>query len=109
MTHALDQFGRLVISIDKEEQRLLKEAAADESPEFNFDSDYNMHEVFEHLVCNSELDWINPEDTGDMTSAPMLGIRAEDETIINRWAFMDYQIISPQRRLMETGQTIWQK
>ena len=36
--------------------------------------DDTMYEFFEHLVCNSELEWITPEWTGDLTDAPMLGI-----------------------------------
>jgi hypothetical protein len=43
--------------------------------------DDTMHAALESLVCNSELDWINPADTGDLTDAPMLGILGEPGTI----------------------------
>src|SRR5437868_6992290 len=48
-------------------------------------------EALEHLVCNSELEWVNPADTGDLTDAPMLGIMSGDK-ILARWAYMDYQV-----------------
>jgi hypothetical protein len=39
-----------------------------------------MYEFLEPLVSNSELEWINPVDTGDSTSAPMLGILGDEMT-----------------------------
>lgn len=69
-------------------------------------------EVMESLLANSELQWINPADTGDLTDAPMLGILGDEQReesgpygcvqcghdehgpwfqpILERWAFMDY-------------------
>ena len=76
-------------------------------------------EVLEQLVCNSDLDWINPAYTGDLTDAPMLGIKGEPvaghtcnepchgyvpcghwddkdwfQPVLHRWAFMSYALRS---------------
>lgn len=86
-------------------------------------SDEAMHDWFESLIANSELEWINPADTGDLTDAPMLGVYGEerpfvhgDETIphrvtgpnliqevMERWAFLDYALRSPLEDLRDKG------
>ena len=86
----------LLITIDEDEQQELREF--DE-----IQSDQSMFEFFESLICNSELDWVDPSETGDLTSAPMLGVRGENDTIIERWAFMDYQIKSVLEDLLNEG------
>jgi Zn-finger nucleic acid-binding protein len=99
-------------------------------------SDEAMHSAFEHLVCNSELEWINPADTHDLTDAPMLGILDEAQPlaneasfaphygtiqsgfygdppqvhvhpIIERWAFMDYMLRSPLEDLRDKGECVF--
>ncbi|OYW72387.1 MAG: hypothetical protein B7Z37_25045 [Verrucomicrobia bacterium 12-59-8] len=104
----------------------LKELA-DELGE-GFECDATMYCIFEQLVANSELTWVDANDTGDLTSAPMLGILGPDEQghdptqtpagylpvgcdkfggiwqkIEARWAFMDYQVKSPQQDLLKFG------
>ena len=89
-------------------------------------------ETLESLLCNSEPDWVNPADTGDLTDAPMLGIRGcdEDETreesgpygathcggdeggawfspILERWAFMPYAVRSFLDDLADTGRAVF--
>lgn len=93
--------------------------------EDDFQSDDTLLDTLESLTANSELEWINPADTGDLTSAPMLGILGEpgrhesgpygcvlvgwDEhgawhsPIVMRWAFMDYQVRSPLDDLADNG------
>lgn len=123
--------GQLIISVDAEEQRTLKERIKDE--EFP-DSDEFMTEVFEPLIANSEWQWVDPATTGDLTSAPMLGVwgpevpvtaeqtdpgggyvlATSDRTsgevkltghkIIERYAFMDYALRSPVSDLAEKGE-----
>ncbi len=102
----------------------------------DFHSDAAMHEAFEHLVCNSELRWIAPEICGDLTEAPILGITGEPEPrdesrdgdgailagrwpdeagmartwvepVIERFAFLDYQLRSPLLDLLEKGKAIF--
>lgn len=92
-------------------------------------SDAAMLEYFDPLICNSELEWIDPADTGDLTSAPMLGILGEvksDELeclersfgvihtgtnqfqpILERFAFMDYQVRSVLEDLRDTGKAVF--
>jgi hypothetical protein len=91
--------------------------------------DAMLHDVLEPLTCNSELQWVRPEDTGDLTDAPMLGIfgpvsdaahvpfpsvnvghwdgRDWAQKIESRWAFMDYQVRSPLEDLRDKGQAVF--
>ena len=119
--------SKLTISADAGERAELQSMRADESA--FFDSDNTLHDFFESLVCNSELQWINAEQTGDLTSAPMLAILGQEkhaaelpachvltggnessvfcQPILARWAFMDYQIKSPLADLLERGQCVF--
>lgn len=58
----------LTITVDEREQKELRDWPQE-------------HEGTERLVCNSELEWIPEGSTGDLTSAPMLGILGEESTI----------------------------
>ena len=104
----------------------------------NIQSDEELHNCFEAMLANSELDWINPADTGDLTSAPMLGILGGEMTIeqieaaakskpgiygstvcghangkdihqpiLERWAFLDYQLRSPLEDLRDNGKAVF--
>jgi hypothetical protein len=64
-------------------------------------------EALESLIANSELEWTDSEETGDLTDAPMLCIRDENEEIIQRWAYMDYQVKSFLDDLLETGRAVF--
>jgi hypothetical protein len=64
-------------------------------------------DFLEPLVCNSELDWIDPTETGDLTEAPMLGIRDEEGKVIERWAYMDYQVRSFLSDLADNGYAVF--
>lgn len=68
-----------------------------------FSSDHNLFETFEWLTGNSEYEFVLPEETGDLTSAPLLGVRDEEGKIVQRWGFMDYQLRSPQDDLADAG------
>lgn len=115
----------LTIYIDKDKQAELREMQNDD-PEY-FQTDNAMWDVFEPLICNSELDWLNPDDTGDLTDAPMLGILDYETTvnekigpfgavdlgfgefapITHRWAYMAYESKSPLQDLLETGKAVF--
>ena len=121
MDHKIDG-NRLVITIDEDEQAELWELE-------DIQSDMAMTEFLEPLVANSELQWVSAEDTGDLTDAPMLGICGEESTenkgphgavhcghwdgknryhpIVNRWAYMDYQIKSPLQDLRDNRQAVF--
>lgn len=91
----------LIITIDADEQRELQDRR-DEDPAF--DSDSVMYDVFEPLVANSELDWVDPSVTGDLTGAPILGY---PDALENRWGFMDYALRSPQSDLAGFGRAVF--
>jgi len=79
-------------------------------------SNAKTHEFFESFLCNSDLDWVPPEITGDLTDAPILGIYEYDPELnsgdgeyylVERWAFMDYQVKSVLEELLENGRIIF--
>ena len=89
---------QLVLTVDEAERALLRELG---------DSDKAMYEFFEHLVCNSELDWVDPSMTGDLTDAPMLGTYEYpsdgDRVVLERWAWMSYAVRSLLEELRDKG------
>lgn len=96
-----------------------------------FDSDRALHDLLEGLICNSELQWIDPSDTGDLTDCPILGILGQDcreadlpagrfvqvvcggdkqglwvQPVLARWGWMRYAVQSLQRALLEEGKAV---
>ena len=69
-----------------------------------FESDEMLERWFEDHLCNSEFDWIRPEDNGDLTDAPILGVLDDPD---RRYGFMDYQIKSVLSELLQTGRVIF--
>lgn len=123
-----DAKTNLIIEIDEDEQNELKEMSVEE----DFSSDDKMHDFLEPLIANSELQWIDPAVTGDLTDAPMIGILGEDEfskeenkpgsgyvstgatseefakaPVLYRWAYMDYQLRSPLQDLLESRKVVF--
>lgn len=131
MEHTFEN-GDLVITIDADTQAHL----AERQTEDDFDSVNYMYDVFEDLVCNSNLDWISPDITGDLTDAPILGILGEAipgsegdgvlagcyppedcpdgepvphyHPVIDRWGYMDYALKCPQEDLANHGKVVFQ-
>ncbi len=120
----------LTITVDKSERALLRKL----TKETGIQSDNAMHVFFEPLICNSELQWIPEGTTGDLTTAPMIGITdsprylqdkesfpphfgmidcgngehgSEVQIILERWAFMDYQVRSVLEDLRDAGQAVF--
>lgn len=120
---------RLILTADAEERDAFREAFA-EDPYFGTQS----HEIefLEPLLCNSELRWIDPPDTRDLTDAPMLGILGDTCTeaelpaarygkvlagfwdgesrwmpILKRWAFMSYESRSFLADLADKGEAVF--
>ena len=93
--------SQLVLTVDEDERALLCELGE------AIHRDMTMYEFFEHLVCNSELEWITPERTGDLTDAPMLGIcewwDGNEHEVIERWAWMSYAVRSLLEELRDKG------
>lgn len=85
-------------------------------------------DALERMIANSELEWIPEGSTGDLTSAPMLGITQEMHAseaeitmfgkvnhssdyygaIIARWCYMSYQIKSFLNDLADKGECFWE-
>jgi hypothetical protein len=81
MTWHTDEYGRLVITATKQEQRRLQAVQRRDHSgqcEPSFDSDAFMHELLEPLVTGDEFTWLPEGFTGDLTSAPMLGILGDE-------------------------------
>jgi hypothetical protein len=102
-TYDLNTNGCLIITADSIEREHLKELA-NEQGEFTCTAEYD---ALESLVCNSELNWIQPEEISALTSAPILGLRDEQGEPIAAWAFMDYQVRSFVSDLIETGKAVF--
>ena len=100
MEWSYDEKG-LTVKCDEDEQSVLVEER-NENPD-KFASDNTMYEVFEDLIANSELDWIDPEEIGALTSAPLLCIRDEKEQATHVWKFDPYCLRSPQDDLADSG------
>ncbi len=134
----------LVITVTKKEQRRLaaymrrSDSGRLDKFEPRFDSDDLLYNLLENMVTNDSYSWLSEGTTGDMTSAPMLGILGNEtpgpptaeavcsglyhcgrwevegqlremyQPVLQRWAFMDYALTSPQRELAETGRCEWQ-
>jgi hypothetical protein len=107
--HVTETSSSLVLQVDAnvqaELQRLRAELNADGSDAFS--SDENLFEIFEWLTCNSEYEFVQPEETGDLTAAPLLGIRDEGGNIVQRWGFMDYERRSLQNDLADVGRCVF--
>lgn len=118
---------RLTLTADAANRAALRELP--EEGEGNIDMERTMIEFLEPLTCNSELEWIPEGTTGDLTSAPMLGLLGEPEwreqhtdgdgtvligvdsrsrrvnvtPVLERWAWMDYAVRSLLVELRDTG------
>ena len=66
-------------------------------------------EFFEPHLCNSDYEWINPEDIAALTSAPILGIKDENDEVIEAYGYMDYQVYSMLEELEIYGEILLQK
>jgi hypothetical protein len=103
-TYDLNTNGCLIIKADTADMAAL-EGLRNESGEFDSRAEAI---ALEDLLANSELDWIQPEECGDLTDAPILGFRDKDGKAADaRWGFMDYQIRSFISDLIETGQAVF--
>lgn len=92
----------LTITVEPEERQTL--AGLGESIQTN-DA---LYDFLESLICNSELEWVFPHQTGDLTDAPLLGIYKEGrEEIEERWGFMPYQLRSPLEDLRDEGKAVF--
>ncbi len=104
---------RLVITATKCERQELRDYG------HSIQSDEAMQDFLEHLICNSELEWIDASETGDLTHAPMLarlekqpcvslnGAEVYTATVAERWAFLEYQTSSVLEVLRDNGEVVF--
>ena len=81
MNWRIDDHGRLMISVNKREQRSLRAAQRRGQRgqcDPALDSDAFMHDLLEPMVTNDEFVWLGEGCTNDLTSAPMLGILGDE-------------------------------
>jgi len=74
MNWQIDQHGRLVVTVTPEERYELQAQVG----HTHFDSDIFFHDLLEPMVTNDEYEWLPEGSTGDLTSAPMLGVLGEE-------------------------------
>lgn len=103
--HVTETPSSLILAVDANVQTELQNLRAELNVDGTdaFSSDDTLYEVFEWLICNSQYEFVQPEETGDLTAAPLLGIRDDQGNIVQRWGFMDYQLRSPQDDLADKG------
>lgn len=97
----------LKITIDKTDKIFLSEIKEDNDDELG--STKAEMEFFEDYLCNSEWEWIAPENIGALTSAPILGIKDENDEVIEAYGYMDYQVYSMLEELETHGEILLQK
>lgn len=131
-TYDLNGGGVLILTADVEDREAIAAMRAEHPEKGNT---WAEAEALESFLANSELEGVFPEETGDLTSAPMLGLRewydecgccgqwhpnefygdcrddanrlTEDNRIVARWAFMDYQVRSFLDDLVEHGRAVF--
>ncbi|SRR6266566_600554 len=101
-TYDLNTHGCLILRADSQEQERLRAIIAEHGTTYTAE-----YEALEPLICNSELTWIEPEEIGALTSAPILGLRNEQGEPSAAWGFMDYQVRSFVEDLIETGEAVF--
>lgn len=103
-----------------------------------FDTDDFLYDMLGPMFTDDCFTWLPEGTTGDMTAAPILGVLGSEipgpptdkalcsglyhcgrwevegelremyQPCLQRWAYMDYALSSPQRELAETGRCEWQ-
>lgn len=105
MQHQINNDNNLLIILDEEEMKALLEESREND---SFKTNDFMYDLFEPLICNSDLEWLSPEQTGDLTDAPILGVTDPvTNTVVERWAFMSYETTSPQEQMLDSGMALF--
>ncbi len=111
MKFTLTETGDLRISIGIEEQMELREAIAESIESDN----YLFIDLLEKVICNSDWEFITPEEIGALTDSFILSDTAtrDDQgklqSIDSVYWYPDYQVKSEGRELAECGEIVFQK
>lgn len=100
------QKGFALLSVDPEDQQRLKGLRIEEPD--NWGATVFETETLEPFTSNSEWDFVSPEATGDMTEAPILGRIDEGGKLVERYAYMAYELGSFLDDLADKGVSCWQ-
>jgi hypothetical protein len=126
MKYIIDEYQQLWLLADLQDREDILELRG-EDQHFSLDDET---EALERMLANSELQWINPEDTGDLTDCPILGVLGtetqltpvgpygavavgKDETgllyqpIVARWGWVEYELRSFLEDLATLGWCRW--
>lgn len=125
-TYDLNTNGCLILYADNQDRHAIAELLKSEGPTSRAE-----HDALESLICNSDLDWIAPEEIGALTDAPILGFRGDEtevpagadtrfmrvtssdgektyyQPVTAAWGFMDYQIRSFLVDLRDKGKAVF--
>jgi hypothetical protein len=106
----------LIITVDDEEREALLDQRAADSIEFHWET--TLYGLFDDLIANSELDWVEAGEVGhgDLLDAPILRMQTWERDDCQcdgccewmRWAFMGYRVTSVQDRLADDGLAVFQ-
>ena len=94
----------LILYANEEDREAIRGMLVTDVENYTTDMEY---EALEHLMSNSSLSWIRPEEIDALTSAPILGFRDENENVVRVWGFMDYAVRSFLQDLVETGKAVF--
>jgi len=92
----IEQENSLLLVIDDDAER---DSLWDYHNDHTIESDQAMYEFFEDILANCEWEWIDAEEIGALTSAPILGYRDENENVVAAYGFMNYCVDSVLVRL----------
>lgn len=94
----------LILHADAEARAMIAELREEKDPAYPGFSTSDELEALDHLTSSSELEWINPVQTGDLTEAPLLGIFDADGNVVQRWGYEPYAVRSFLDDLLNTGE-----
>lgn len=72
-------------------------------------TDNAMYDFFENILANCEWEWIDAEEIGALTDAPILGYRDEQDKVVVAYGFMNYAVQSLLEQLFIDGEAILAK
>ena len=97
----------LKITIDDTDRKFLQEVSEDNHNQVCTDKAES--DFFAPYLENSEFEWIAPEDISALTSAPIFGVRGENNEVVEAYGYMDYAVLSMLEELDTHGEIFLQK
>ena len=98
---------KIIIKINDDAERASLQDLKDEGI---IDTDDARFDFFENQLANCEFEWLSPGfDLDVLTDAPILGVKDENDEVIECYGFMDYAVRSLLGDLYEYGEAILRK